>query len=95
MDPIDTRYWARHPGLIWFNPGAGEAVWIRRALLQPRFGRLLDIALRFGLDRLRREWNELEADATPGICLRRTLTRCWWNSSQMRVWICWIISRTT
>jgi hypothetical protein len=74
MDPIDTRYWARDPGLIWSNPGAGEAVRIRRALLQPRFGRLLDIALRFGLDRLRREWNELEADATPGVCVARPTT---------------------
>jgi hypothetical protein len=74
MDPIDTRYWARDPGLIWSNPGAGEAVRIRRALLQPRFGRLLDIALRFGLDRLRREWHELEADATPGVCVARPTT---------------------
>jgi hypothetical protein len=71
MDPIDAKFWARHPGLIWSNPGAGDTVRIRRALLRPRFGRLLDIALRFGLDRLRREWNELEADATPGVSVAR------------------------
>ncbi|MCL4181645.1 MAG: hypothetical protein KJ072_28395 [Verrucomicrobia bacterium] len=71
MDPIDTRCWARHPRLFWSNPRAGEVVGIRRVLLRPRFGRLLDIALRFGLDRFRREWNELEADATPGVCLGR------------------------
>jgi hypothetical protein len=48
MDPSDSRYWTRHPGLIWSNPGAGEAERILRALLQPRFGRLLDIAMRVG-----------------------------------------------
>ena len=39
-------------------------MWIRAALLRPQFPRLSDIAVEFGLDRLRAEWNELLAEGT-------------------------------
>ena len=38
-------------------------MYIRSALLRPRFGRLLQIALEFGIERVRAEWNELLEDS--------------------------------
>ena len=37
-------------------------MYIRAALLRPRFGRLLEVALEFGLERVRAEWAELLDD---------------------------------
>jgi hypothetical protein len=54
-------FWERHRGLVWSNPAANDCVHIRAALLKPRFDRLLDIALEFGVARLRAEWMELES----------------------------------
>jgi hypothetical protein len=65
MDANRREFWQRHPGLVWSNPDAGDAVQIRAALLHPRFGLLLDIALEFGLDRVREEWELLRAENTP------------------------------
>lgn len=56
------QFWQRHPGLVWSNPDAPDSVYIRAALLRPRFGRLLEIALEFGLERIRAEWAELLED---------------------------------
>jgi hypothetical protein len=39
-------------------------VHIRAALLRPTFGRLLEIALEFGLERVRGEWEVLQAENT-------------------------------
>jgi len=58
------EFWQKHKGLVWSNPDAGDAVWIRAALLRPRFDRVLDIALEFGLPRLRQEWAELTEENT-------------------------------
>lgn len=58
-----AAFWEQHPGLAWSNPGADDSIRIRSALLRPRFGRLLDIASEFGLDRLQTEWSELLAEA--------------------------------
>ena len=55
-------FWNRHRGLVWSNPMANDGVHIRAALLKPRFERLLDIAVEFGVDRLRAEWKALETD---------------------------------
>ena len=55
-------FWQAHRGLVWSNPDADDAVWIRAALLRPRFGTLLSIAREFGLERLRTEWQALEVD---------------------------------
>ena len=44
---------------------------IRAALLRPRFGLLLEIALEFGRQRLRREWAKLQEEDTPGIARAR------------------------
>jgi len=60
--------WQKHRALVWSNPNAADAVWIRAALLRPQFERLLDIALEFGLERLRQEWAELLAENTPETC---------------------------
>ena len=65
MQPLHREFWRRHPGLIWSNPDADDSVRLRAALLQPRFGRLLDVALEFGLERLRREWEILYVENTP------------------------------
>lgn len=52
----------RHPGLVWSNSRAGDAVWIRAALMRPRFETLLDACLEFGLERVRCEWAELNRE---------------------------------
>lgn len=54
-----ARFWQKHPGLVWSNPAADDSVYIRAALLRPRFSRLLEIALEFGLERVRAEWKTL------------------------------------
>jgi len=59
-----NAYWRKHRGLVWSNPAADDAVHIRAALLRPRFGRLLDIAMEFGLPRVQQEWAVLEAERT-------------------------------
>jgi hypothetical protein len=59
-----NEFWKRHRGLVPSNPGASDSVYIRAALVRPRFSLLLDIALEFGLERLRSEWAELQQDDT-------------------------------
>jgi hypothetical protein len=59
------EFWAKQPGLVWSNPQAEDAVWIRAGLLKPRFTRLLAIAVEFGLDRLCEEWAILKKEGTP------------------------------
>ena len=61
QNPASThaRFWQKHPGLVWSNPTADDSVYIRAALLRPRFSRLLEIALEFGLERLYAEWKAL------------------------------------
>jgi len=60
-----ANFWSAHRGLVWSNPAADDATHIRAALLQPRFGQLLDIALAFGIARLRNEWAALRDEGTP------------------------------
>lgn len=62
-----SPFWRTQPGLIWSNPDAGDSVHIRVALLRPRFEQLLEIAVAFGLHRVREEWAMLQSDATPGV----------------------------
>ncbi len=57
--PTHDRFWRKHPGLVWSNLTADDSVYIRAALLRPRFSRLLDIAREFGLERMRSEWSVL------------------------------------
>ncbi|NDP59683.1 MAG: hypothetical protein GZ090_10030 [Oxalobacteraceae bacterium] len=52
----------RHRSLVWSNPNASDTIFIRHALLQPRFTVLLDAAVAFGMDVLYAEWNSLLAD---------------------------------
>ena len=64
MRSVRDGFWKRHRGLVWSNPDASDSVHIRAALLRPRFERLLDIALEFGMDRMRAEWSELSSEET-------------------------------
>lgn len=57
--------------MVWSNPAASDAVHIRAALVRPRFSLLLEIALEFGVERLRREWRELQADDAREIARAR------------------------
>jgi hypothetical protein len=59
---VDT-FRARHPGLVWSNSQAGEAVLIRAALLRPRFHTIMDACLEFGLKRVQSEWDLLRTEA--------------------------------
>ena len=53
---------------MWSNPDADDSVLIRAALLKPSFHQLLEIAARFGIDRLRTEWTVLtSADELSGF----------------------------
>jgi hypothetical protein len=63
--------WQKHRGLVWSNPAAEDGAYIRAALVRPRFGRLLDIAVEFGLDRLRREWAGLQEIETREVLRAR------------------------
>ncbi len=67
MRKLNRAFWQRHPGLIWSNPDAGDSAYLCAALLQPRFDRLLDVALEFGVIRLRQEWRSLLAENTPEV----------------------------
>jgi len=68
---VANPFWNKHHGLVWSNPDADDCAHIRAALLKPRFGRLLDIALEFGLGRLRAEWAELQGDDSVEIVRAR------------------------
>jgi thymidylate kinase len=58
----DKPFWDQHGrvGLVWSNPNASDDVLITAALLRPNFHLLLDIAVHFGLDRLKNQWRELK-----------------------------------
>jgi len=62
-----SDFWKSHRGLVWSNLAADDSVHIRAALIRPRFNLLLEIALEFGLERLRAEWEELQKDKTAEI----------------------------
>ena len=57
----DKPFWDQHGrvGLVWSNPKASDDVLIIAALLRPNFHLLLDIAVHFGLDRLKNQWRDL------------------------------------
>jgi hypothetical protein len=59
-----NEFWRQHRGLVWSNPNADDSTHIRAALLRPRFSLLLEIAVEFGLERVRQEWVELQKDDT-------------------------------
>lgn len=71
MNVSAKAFWEDHRGLVWSNPAADDLVHIRAALIRPRFSRLLDIAVEFGLQRLRNEWAELQTDDTREVARAR------------------------
>lgn len=54
----------RHPGLVWSNSKAPKEVYLRKALLNPRFAQLLKFAKEFGIESLKQEWSLLK-EQTP------------------------------
>jgi hypothetical protein len=59
-----SDFWRQMPGLAWSNPKADDSVLIRAALLRPRFGRILEIALEFSVQRVGAEWRILIKENT-------------------------------
>lgn len=59
--------WQKHPGLVWSNRNADDTIRIRAALVRPHFGVLLDVAVAFGLERLKTEWTILNEEPTPQV----------------------------
>lgn len=57
----DDIFWKNHHGigLVWSNPNVDDNVMIAKALLQPNFHLLLDIADRFGFKNLKLQWDKL------------------------------------
>jgi hypothetical protein len=65
-------FWDRHPGLVWSNRNAPDEAFISAALRKGRFLQLLEIAVEFGVDRLRHQW-EIEkkcGDLSEGMILQ-------------------------
>ena len=67
MNASPRPFWRTQPGLVWSNPTADDAAHIRAALLRPRFGQLLEIAVEFGIERVREEWAVLQTDQTKEV----------------------------
>src|ERR1051325_5082776 len=63
----------RFPGVVWSNRRASDSVQIRAALLRPRFFTLLEIALEFGLERVRAEWKILVEEGTAEALRARSI----------------------
>jgi hypothetical protein len=64
VNAATSLFWKAQRGLIWSNPNAGDSAHIRAALLRPRFGQLLEIAVEFRLERVRAEWAVLKEERT-------------------------------
>jgi hypothetical protein len=67
VDAEPNPFWKTQPGLVWSNPNASDSVWIRAALVRPRFEQLLAIAVEFGLERIREEWAILKGEPTRDV----------------------------
>ena len=57
-------FWKLFPELCWSNRNASDAVHIRAALCRHRFECLVEIADRFGVERLCEEWQILSAEGS-------------------------------
>jgi hypothetical protein len=67
------EFWDRHPGLVWSNRNAPDDAFISAALRKGRFLQLLDIAVEFGIDRLKTAWKvELSCDDLSDATIKRT-----------------------
>jgi hypothetical protein len=53
------------PGLVWSNSKAPLEVYVRAALLRPRFLEILKIVSVIGLGRVKHEWTVLEREQSP------------------------------
>ena len=60
-------FWKSFPELCWSNRNASDSVHIRAALCRPRFECLVEIADRFGIDRLREEWRLLTTEGSVDV----------------------------
>ena len=59
------RIKAAVPGLVWSNTKASLEVYVRAALLRPRFLEILKIVSVIGLSRVKYEWTVLEREQSP------------------------------
>ncbi len=66
-----NSFWEKHRGLVWSNPDAGDSAHIRAALMRPRFTQLLEIAVEFGLKRVREEWEILQTEPSREVASAR------------------------
>ncbi len=61
------RFRDKYRWLVFSNSSAPDAVYMRRALLAPRFPMLLDAALEFGLPTLEAEWAKLKIEVSKEV----------------------------
>ena len=69
MNKIELR--ARYRHLVWSNPEAEDAIYIRQALLTGKLGVLADFAAVFGLETLQEAWDTLEEEGAVNPVIRR------------------------
>ena len=69
MEKAELRSRYRH--LVWSNPEAEDAIYIRQALLTGKLGVLADFAAVFGLEALQDAWNALEEEGAAHPVIRR------------------------
>jgi 16S rRNA U1498 N3-methylase RsmE len=82
MPLAQTEFWKNFPGLVWSNPKADDAVYIRAALLKGRFDVLLPIAVEFGIERIVTEWTILLEENSPETQRAKTVVERILNNIQ-------------
>lgn len=69
MNKAELRSRYRH--LVWSNPEAEDAVYVRQALLTGKLGVMSDFAAVFGLETLQEAWDALEEEGAVHPVIRR------------------------
>lgn len=60
-----AEFTASHRDLVWSRREAEPVIYLRAALLSPRFHTVLDACVAFGLELVRSEWQALRSEDTP------------------------------
>jgi len=71
---VFEEFQRRHRELVWSNDTAAPVVWLRAALLRPRFHTLLDAALTWGPDSVAKEWSSLKSEGSEETTRARPIT---------------------
>jgi len=83
QETLPSTFLRKYPDLDWSNRKASDDLHIRAALTKPRFPVLLDIALEFGLERLKGERAILVEDpGTDTARVEKTVNRILRNISR-------------